>query len=139
MDITIHRDGTNYGPFTLDQVNEHLASGSLLPTDLGWYEGCQDWSPLNDVVATLSSVPPLIPQIPPVLALESQPTDATAEIENKATRSDSRTFYATFFLCLFLGMFGAHRFYLGKKNAWLQLVSLGGCGIWAWIDLISSG
>jgi TM2 domain-containing membrane protein YozV len=40
-------------------------------------------------------------------------------------------------LCLVLGPFGAHRFYVGKtKTALLQLVTLGGLGIWMLYDLI---
>src|SRR6266487_4884321 len=47
-------------------------------------------------------------------------------------------FYPTFFLCLFLGGFGAHRFYTGKiKSGVVQLVTLGGCGVWALVDLIT--
>ncbi|MEC7232393.1 MAG: TM2 domain-containing protein [Planctomycetota bacterium] len=40
-------------------------------------------------------------------------------------------------LCWFLGYFGAHRFYVGKAGtALLQLVTLGGFGIWWLIDLL---
>lgn len=40
-------------------------------------------------------------------------------------------------LCLFLGILGVHRFYVGKIGTGvLQLVTLGGLGIWATIDLI---
>ena len=39
-------------------------------------------------------------------------------------------------LCFFLGGLGMHRLYLGYSNWWLQLITLGGCGIWALIDLI---
>ena len=40
-------------------------------------------------------------------------------------------------LCFCLGAFGAHRFYVGKMGTGiLQLVTLGGLGIWALIDLI---
>ena len=40
-------------------------------------------------------------------------------------------------LCVFFGVFGAHRFYTGKTGtALLQLFTLGGLGIWATIDLI---
>ena len=40
-------------------------------------------------------------------------------------------------LCVFFGVFGAHRFYTGKTGtALLQLFTLGGIGIWATIDLV---
>jgi|TARA_Y100000739_G_C20209499_1_gene284848 TM2 domain-containing membrane protein YozV len=40
-------------------------------------------------------------------------------------------------LCLFLGGLGAHRFYVGKTgSAVAQLLTCGGLGIWALIDLI---
>lgn len=40
-------------------------------------------------------------------------------------------------LCWFLGIFGAHRFYVGKNGtAALMIVTLGGLGIWALVDLI---
>lgn len=37
---------------------------------------------------------------------------------------------------LFLGAFGIHRLMMGYGNWWLMLITLGGCGIWALIDLI---
>jgi TM2 domain-containing membrane protein YozV len=40
-------------------------------------------------------------------------------------------------LCFFLGYLGIHRFYLGYTTIGiLQLITAGGCGIWALIDLI---
>ena len=40
-------------------------------------------------------------------------------------------------LCFFVGFIGAHRFYAGKIGTGiLQLITLGGCGIWTVIDLI---
>ena len=40
-------------------------------------------------------------------------------------------------LCFFFGVFGAHRFYVGKiPTAIIQLLTLGGLGIWMVIDLI---
>ncbi|HAB67298.1 MAG TPA: hypothetical protein DCE23_08025 [Firmicutes bacterium] len=43
----------------------------------------------------------------------------------------------TLLLSLFLGTLGVHRFYVGKIGTGiLQLITLGGCGIWTLIDII---
>ncbi|MDY7536675.1 TM2 domain-containing protein [Undibacterium sp. RTI2.1] len=52
------------------------------------------------------------------------------------TQSEKRILPAALF-CFFLGMFGVHRFYVGKIGTGiLQLLTLGGLGIWALIDFI---
>lgn len=46
-------------------------------------------------------------------------------------------FVPTLLLCFFLGVFGIHRFYVGKIGTGiLQLLTLGGLGIWAMIDVV---
>ena len=46
-------------------------------------------------------------------------------------------FVPTILLCFFLGAFGAHRFYVGKIGTGiLQILTLGGLGIWVLIDFI---
>ena len=40
-------------------------------------------------------------------------------------------------LCLFFGMLGIHRFYVGKVGTGiLMIITLGGLGLWTLIDLI---
>jgi len=43
----------------------------------------------------------------------------------------------TLLLCFFLGTFGIHNFYTRKNTvAIIQLLTLGGCGIWVLVDFI---
>eukprot|EP01037_Dinobryon_pediforme_P006963 gene6963-7039_t len=50
--------------------------------------------------------------------------------------SDKRILPA-FILCFMLGVFGAHRFYVGKIwTGIFQILTLGGLGIWSFVDLI---
>lgn len=46
-------------------------------------------------------------------------------------------FVPAILLCFFLGALGIHRFYVGKIGTGiLQLITLGGLGIWTLIDFI---
>ena len=59
-----------------------------------------------------------------------------SDVPVKTINPDSR-FLATVLLCWFLGVFGIHRFYTGHTTIGvLQLLTLGGCGIWVLIDLV---
>ena len=49
MLVHIQRDGQQFGPYTLEDLNAHLASGALLPTDYAWYEGAANWMAMSDV------------------------------------------------------------------------------------------
>jgi len=53
----------------------------------------------------------------------------------KAVSHSSRL--AAMLLCLFLGVLGVHRFYVGKVGTGVAMIfTLGGFGIWALIDFI---
>ncbi|QHT57001.1 TM2 domain-containing protein [Cellulomonas sp. H30R-01] len=54
-----------------------------------------------------------------------------------APAESSKSFVATWLLAWFLGVLGVDRFYLGKVGTGiLKLVTCGGLGIWALVDLI---
>ena len=48
-----------------------------------------------------------------------------------------RRIIPTLLFCVLLGVFGAHRFYVGRPlSAVVQLLTIGGLGIWVMVDII---
>jgi TM2 domain-containing membrane protein YozV len=51
--------------------------------------------------------------------------------------AESKDWLTALLLCLFLGCFGIHRFYTKSTGIGvIQLLTLGGCGVWALIDFV---
>ena len=47
MQIYLHQNEQQVGPFTVEDIGKMLAAGAISPTDYGWYEGLTEWQPLN--------------------------------------------------------------------------------------------
>lgn len=60
------------------------------------------------------------------------------ELDNyENTNISDKEWSVTLLLCIFMGLVGFHRFYVGKAGtAILMLLTLGGFGIWTLVDLI---
>lgn len=65
MEIQIARAGEVIGTFTPEEIEQHIAQGSLNPDDQFWREGMVDWKPLEHLNFYLPkqpiSQPPEIP------------------------------------------------------------------------------
>ena len=72
MQIHITRGEESSGPYTLEQVQDYLAQGILLPDDLAWHEGLENWVPLTPLVAAAGT-----PQPPAAVPAPPQPPEAT--------------------------------------------------------------
>ena len=62
MDIHITRKGEQHGPYPEASAREMMAAGQLLPTDLAWHDGADDWKPLNEVLGSAAQPPATSPQ-----------------------------------------------------------------------------
>jgi hypothetical protein len=49
MQIHVARDGKELGVFSLEEINQQLAAGTLRLTDLAWSEGAAAWAALSTV------------------------------------------------------------------------------------------
>jgi hypothetical protein len=59
------------------------------------------------------------------------------EFSSPATSNSGKSQLTALLLAIFVGGIGIHRFYLGYTwQGVVQLLTLGGCGIWALIDLV---
>ena len=112
-------------------------------------EGSKQWTTLGQVSQGGAIVFPVTPpQVAPISPpptspppFATPPTPAAPSCATGAACSPpsggTSKFYPTFFLGLFLGVFGVHRFYVRRiGTGLLQLFTLGGLGIWWFVDMI---
>jgi hypothetical protein len=84
VDIYIARGEEQFGPYPLEQVRELLDQGALLPEDLAFHEGLENWTPLAEVIAKQSTPP--VPPSPP--ALPSATVDSPSPAPDPQTATD---------------------------------------------------
>lgn len=53
----VSRNGQNYGPYTLEDLQRYTASGNVLPTDLAKSDDMPDWVPVSQILAIAPSTP----------------------------------------------------------------------------------
>ena len=63
--------------------------------------------------------------------------DQNTPVDNNSANDEPKEWLVTLLLSFFLGVLGIHRFYTGHTMTGVaQLLTIGGCGIWAFIDFI---
>ena len=59
MNLYLTRDGQTFGPYTVEQAREYLATGQFLELDFALFEGQTDWQPLGQLLASAASPQPV--------------------------------------------------------------------------------
>ena len=61
MHYQISRNGQEYGPYTLEDLQRYLTSGNVLPTDLAKGETMTEWVTVADLLAGRAAVASALP------------------------------------------------------------------------------
>jgi len=83
MNIYILRNEIQQGPLSIEQLRAALATGQLSMSDLGWYEGCAQWTRLHDLPELVKAVLPPPPLQPPPLPMQSSSVALPPEVASK--------------------------------------------------------
>ena len=66
MEIIVKRGEEQFGPFSPEQLKEHLKDGTVMPEDWAWHDGLADWVPAQSLVEPSpgASMPEPISELP---------------------------------------------------------------------------
>jgi hypothetical protein len=116
--ILVVKDGQQLGPFTPEQVNSQLAGGMLEPSDLGWSEDYETWTPLSDMTEIV------IPDDQGVDETDSMPGDGDTGTVNPGFKTageesgsrGGKWKWAAVSMFVVVGVLGAYQFVFGKGD-----------------------
>ena len=94
MELYLHQNGEQVGPYTEDQISSMLASGGLSQNDIVWHEGLTEWQPIH-VVFSLSAA---IALPAPMLRAKSSTTASPQSLFKKIRFGSSLAALILFFL-----------------------------------------
>jgi hypothetical protein len=80
----VSRNGQNYGPYTLEDLQRYVASGNILPTDMAKSDDMPDWVPVSQILGMPAAVPPSYQPPPGSPAYPAQAVAAYPDAPNLA-------------------------------------------------------
>lgn len=103
MQIYLARNNQQAGPYTVEQINQMLASQQVLLTDLAWHQGMAEWKALGELTQGKLEYQPAgyVPSAPfPTKTQISETNTETPlhkiQVEKKHNTSELAPFYARF-------------------------------------------
>lgn len=103
MQIYLARNNQQAGPYTVEQINQMLASQQVLLTDLAWHQGMAEWKALGELTQGKLEYQPTgyVPSAPfPTQTQTSETSSATPahtiQVNKKQGLTELAPFYARF-------------------------------------------
>lgn len=131
-------NGTEYGPYSLDQLTQFAGTGNITPNSHIRADG-GEWVLASAMPELAGAFPQAAAPAYPApgqgyAAPGQQPYGYPGQYNGPVS---DKSFVTALILSVLLGSLGVDRFYLGYTGLGiLKLITFGGCGIWALIDLI---
>jgi hypothetical protein len=121
-----------YADITVSSITESKSKIEIeISRKVGAFDQAHEVSKANEHITVLSTLISRCLELTPEQQQQMQERTTTNTMENPAQSK-----MTMILVCLFAGNLGIHRYLMGYSNWWLQLITLGGCGIWSLIDLI---
>ena len=90
MNIYVHKDGTQYGPYTLEQLQQYVQKGSFTVQDQACYDG-QNWVTVAQIPGiSQAATPQAQPAAPQAKATQAAPQSAQAATTQAASPARSK-------------------------------------------------
>ena len=122
MEIYIHKDNEDYGPYSAETAREYVSRGVFQVTDWGWYAGAPEWKPLGEILGTSEWLAATRAAVPPAPVRASQnagfvrPQSASTSAVVKPARRRKSSFMIA--LNLFLILVAATAAFLRFGDGW---------------------
>lgn len=91
MHIYLARNNQQAGPYTLEQLNQMLASQQILLTDLAWHQGMTEWKALGELTQGKLVYEPVMQTTTDIFSQQNIPSNReTAQTSSTAGRFSNR-------------------------------------------------
>ncbi len=141
MQIFLYLNNEQAGPFTPEQIQGMIASGSVAPDTVGWHEGLEGWMPVSEIpaIAGAATAGPRALEGPAAISAPVRPEaespgegEVILHIEHQASYSRLQLLARYFFGWLYIGIpHGICLFFLG--------IAWGFCSLIAWFAILFTG
>jgi len=92
MEWYVSRNGSKEGPFSPAQIRTLAESDALLPTDMVWHTGMENWKPISEIPGLLTP-PPLEKEhlVPRSIKPDTNAATTTSHISNTSVTSQEKS------------------------------------------------